>query len=78
MKPKEVEVDVIMTVSVRTKISVDDCDTEEDWDDEYGKSIEYNFDNCNLIGQAFEQLDIHDKMKSFKGWTVDDFQVFLT
>ena len=75
IKPIEVEVDMVVTMSIRKKILVDDYDTYEDFDDDEGKILCYDYENCNLTKQAMEQTKLPDE---FSDWTLDDVQVFLT
>lgn len=77
LTPKEVEVDIILTMSVRKKILVDDYTREEEHDEDGGHFI-YDYSDCNLERQAMEQIRIPTEMYEFKDWTIDDFEVFLT
>lgn len=74
-KPVEVEVDVVVTMSLRTKIMVDDYDVYEDWDDDEGKVLVKDFENCNLVRQVEEQVTLPTNTEQFKEWTLDDFFV---
>ena len=76
IQPEDVEVDIIVTMSLTTKIKVDDYDIEQEWDDDEGKILVKNFENCNLIKQAQEQIPL--PMDPKHDWFVDDYQVFLT
>ena len=76
IKPDEVEVDIVLTMSLHTKIKVDDYEEEMDWDDDEGRIIVHNYENCNLSKQAMDQIKIPTEMYEFKDWTIDDFQVF--
>ena len=72
--PQEIEVDVCLTMSLRTKIKVDDYETFED-DSEDGKRLIYDFKDCNLEKQALEQIKLPTDTPQFSNWTVDDFFV---
>lgn len=75
IKPVEVEVDVVVTMSLRTKIMVDDYDVYEDWDDDEGKVLVKDFENCNLVRQVEEQVTLPTNTEQFKEWILDDFFV---
>lgn len=62
-------------MSLRTKIKVDDYDVYEDWDDDNGKVLVKDFDNCNLVKQAIDQITIPTETDQFKDWTLDDIEV---
>ena len=74
-EPVEVEVDIVVTMSLRTKIKVNDYDVYEDWDDDEGKVLVKDFDNCNLMKQANEQVLFPTDTEKFKDWTIDDYFV---
>ena len=79
MRPEKVEVDIIVTMSLRTTIDVDDYETEEDIDYDTGKKVFVNYyDNCDLVRQVKDQVKLPQDMETFKDWELDDFQVFLT
>ena len=75
IEPVEVEVDVVVTMRLRTKIMVDDYDVYEDWDDDEGKVLVKDFENCNLTKQVEEQITLPTNTEQFKEWTLDDFFV---
>lgn len=78
LKLEEIEVDVIVTMSLRTKIKVDDYDIEEDWDDDNGKVLVNNYENCNLFKAVEQQLDLPNNNPKYKDWVLDDMQVYPT
>lgn len=79
IRPEEVEVDIIVTMSLRTTINVDDYETEEDIDYDTGKKVLVNYyDNCDLMKHVKDQVKLPQDMETFKNWELDDFQVFLT
>lgn len=62
-----------MTISVKKKILVDDYDVET-WRDEDDGSpqVSYNIENCDLYGQAMQQIKLPTDTEEFKDWTIDD------
>lgn len=75
IEPVEVEVDIVVTMSLRTKIKVDDYDVYKEWDDDQGYVPTIDFENCNLTKQAEEQVKLPTNTKEFKDWILDDFFV---
>lgn len=73
---KEIEVTVIITLSRKVKVKVDDyivTDSGKDEDGDYYEEIDYS--NCDLKSAVENQYVLPQYMKELKDWEVEEYYV---
>ena len=68
---KEIEADIVITLTKRVKLKVNDYIISDEGVDEDGHYIDLDFANCDIYRAAQDQLDLN-----FGDWTITEFDAF--
>ena len=66
--PMNIEVDIVITMSKKVKIAVNDYEIDED-----EKTV--SFENADMYKHVHDQVTLPTETEYCKDWTVDDLQI---